>query len=359
MSTELLQQRYQRQIGWTVDKYTIEALLGIGGMAAVFRARHRNGNPVALKVLHAENSLDPDTRARFLREGYTANKVGHEGAVRVLDEGMTADGTVFLVMELLEGETLDERWERHGQTLSVKDVASISHQILDVLAAAHEKSIVHRDIKPDNIFIAQTPDGEVPKLLDFGIAKLLDADDATSVQTGSAAFVGTPRYMSPERLSHSAYGEESDVYSLGVVIYEMILGSAPWAASPDVFSLVAQIVAGRVVPMQDLGVPAVVSAIVMRALSPEPEARLTAMELVGELSAVRQTCSAPELEKVYGQAAASRTDERTISGPLATYPETLIRTDVSRAEPTQDTLAPTSAVRRKEGEPEIPGRKRG
>src|SRR5580658_1481027 len=109
---ELLQQRYERQVGWTIDKYTIDALIGIGGMAAVFRARHRNGNPVALKVLHAEQSIEAETRARFLREGYAANRVAHPGAVRVLDEGTTEDGTVFLVMELLEGETLEERCRR-------------------------------------------------------------------------------------------------------------------------------------------------------------------------------------------------------------------------------------------------------
>jgi serine/threonine protein kinase len=230
--------------------------------------------------------------------------------------------------------------------------------VCEALAAAHGAGVIHRDIKPDNIFISQSPEGEIVKLLDFGIAKLLDADEAKSVQTASAAFVGTPRYMSPERLSHSDYGEESDIYSVGVVIYEMVLGRAPWPGSPDVFSLVAQIVAGKVVPMVDLGVPEGLSAIVMRAISPDAAARLTALELAAELSALRGSLTTEQLEKVYGRRADMK-DERTLTGPVATQPdttqpETLIRGVGSREE---RALAETSEIRRADGAKDVLGRK--
>jgi len=306
MSTELLQQRYQRQIGWTVDKYTIEALLGIGGMAAVFRARHRNGNPVALKVLHAENSLDPDTRARFLREGYTANKVGHEGAVRVLDEGMTADGTVFLVMELLEGETLDERWERHGQTLSVKDVASISHQILDVLAAAHEKSIVHRDIKPDNIFITTTG---AAKILDFGIARLGEAPKGPSMtQTGKS--FGTPAYMPPEQAlgRREEVDGKTDLWALGATMFAMISGEHvhPAETTEELVVFTATRPA-RSIAVPD--VPAPIARVVDRALA------FAKAERWSDARAMRQA-----LGEAYAEAFGEQVPAEVADPPVATAP---------------------------------------
>ena len=228
---ELLQQRYERQIGWTIDKYTIEALLGIGGMAAVFRARHRNGNPVALKVLHAEQSIEADTRARFLREGYAANKVAHPGAVRVLDEGTTEEGTVFLVMELLEGETLDQRWHRCNNRLAVTEVVAIAHQVLDVLAAAHDKAIVHRDIKPDNVFVTEAG---VAKVLDFGIARLvLGPSSASSSATRTGNSFGTPAYLPPEQAlgRRQDVDGQTDVWALAATMFTMISGAYVHASS--------------------------------------------------------------------------------------------------------------------------------
>jgi serine/threonine protein kinase len=228
---ELLQQRYERQIGGTIDKYALEALLGIGGMAAVFRARHRNGNPVALKVMHAEQSIEADTRARFLREGYAANKVGHPGAVRVLDEGMTDEGTVFLVMELLEGETLEQRWQRCGNRLTVSEVVAIACQILDVLAAAHAKEIVHRDIKPDNVFVT---DEGLAKVLDFGIARLGEGSSSgrvSATRTGNS--FGTPAYLPPEQAlgrRHEVDGQ-TDEWALAATMFTMISGAYVHASS--------------------------------------------------------------------------------------------------------------------------------
>src|SRR6185295_5196647 len=160
-----------------------------GGMACVYAATHRNGMRGAVKLLHPEFALDEGTRARFLREGYVANRVAHPGAVQVLDDDATEDGTVFLVMELLEGEALRTRAaSRPGGKLEIIEVLNIADQLLDVLAAAHARGIVHRDIKPDNLF--WTRDGRL-KVLDFGIARALEIEGLSGgTKTGSV--IGTP-----------------------------------------------------------------------------------------------------------------------------------------------------------------------
>src|SRR6185437_8360064 len=161
--------RAQARVGSVLrGKYALERVLGTGGMGAVYLGVHRNGHRVAVKVLHAEASADPDVRARFLREGYVANSIGHPGAVRVLDDDVAEDGAAFLVMELLEGETLHVRAKRHMGRLPNREVLFIGRALCDVLAAAHEKGVVHRDIKPENLFLTT---GRTLKVLDFGIAR--------------------------------------------------------------------------------------------------------------------------------------------------------------------------------------------
>ncbi len=137
-------------------------------MAAVYAATHRNQKRAAIKMLHPELSVDPAIRQRFLREGYVANSIGHRGAVSVNDDDVTDDGLAYLVMELLEGETIEQRWQRKGRILSALEALSVMDQLLDTLAAAHARGIVHRDLKPENMFL--TRDGAV-KILDFGIAR--------------------------------------------------------------------------------------------------------------------------------------------------------------------------------------------
>jgi len=160
-------------VGQTLnEKWHLDALLGAGGMAAVYRATHRNGMQAAIKLLHSEYSMDTSLRRRFLREGYVANAVDHPGAVQVLDDGVTEDGALYLVMELLEGMTLHTRWEKMNRHFSPRETLSVAHSVLGILVAAHAKGIVHRDIKPDNIFL--TRDKRI-KLLDFGLARLTSA----------------------------------------------------------------------------------------------------------------------------------------------------------------------------------------
>jgi serine/threonine-protein kinase len=198
-------------------KYRLDRVVGVGGMAAVYAATHlRNASRVAVKVLHTEMAADANVRARFLREGYAANSVQHPGTVRILDDDSTEDGSVFLVMELLEGETLDHRWERNGHRLGDREVARLMYQTLDVLAAAHDKGIVHRDIKPENLFLTRA--GSV-KLLDFGIARLIEAPVTT---TRPGGIVGTPAFMAPEQVLGKEVDAQSDIYSVGATAFALL-----------------------------------------------------------------------------------------------------------------------------------------
>ncbi len=215
-------QRARARIGKVLrGKYRVDRLLGVGGMASVFSATHlRNANCVAVKILHSGLAIEPDLRARFLREGYASNSVGHPGTVRVLDDDTTEDGALFLVMELLDGETLDARWERSHHKLGVREVVTLVSELLDVLAAAHAKGIVHRDIKPENLFL--TREGKV-KVLDFGVARLREA---SATRTGSGAVFGTPAFMPPEQALGRVDEVDalSDVWAVGATAFLLLSG---------------------------------------------------------------------------------------------------------------------------------------
>ncbi|MEP7127149.1 MAG: protein kinase, partial [Byssovorax sp.] len=217
-----LEQRAQKRIGTILgEKYTLSRVLGVGGMAVVYLATHRNGNRVAVKVLHPELSLDPGLVARFAREGYVANAIDHRGAVRVLDDDVDVDGSPFLVMELLLGETLEERAQRSGGTLPQREVVALAHQLLDVLAAAHAKGVVHRDIKPENLFL--TREREL-KVLDFGIARL--RDDSNAPGTAAGIRIGTPAFMPPEQAlgRTEEIDARSDVWAAGATLFTLLSG---------------------------------------------------------------------------------------------------------------------------------------
>jgi serine/threonine protein kinase len=203
------------------EKWRIDALLGAGGVATVYAATHRNGKRVAVKVLHPHLASMPEVRERFLREGYVANQVEHPYAVSVLDDDVTEDGLVFLVMDLLDGESLQERLEREGQ-LSPNDVLVIADALLDVLSAAHEKGIVHRDIKPDNVYLLRN--GGL-RLLDFGIARLHE-QRATKNATQSGAAMGTPSYMPPEqaRGRWEMVDARSDLWAVVATMFALLTG---------------------------------------------------------------------------------------------------------------------------------------
>jgi serine/threonine protein kinase len=220
-----LRQEADPRVGTTLlDKWHLDALIGIGGMAAVFAATHRNGLRGALKILGPACSCDEQLRGRFLREGYIANRVGHPGAVRVLDDDTTSDGRAFLVMELLDGSALDVLAEAAGGRLDVARVLLVSDQVLDVLVAAHDKGIVHRDIKPENLFL--TSDGRV-KLLDFGIARIDERREPVPGATQSGIPMGTPGFMAPEqaRGRWDLVGPQSDIWSVGATMFTLLSGA--------------------------------------------------------------------------------------------------------------------------------------
>jgi len=219
-----------RPSGWIgavlQGKWRIEAKIARGGVATVFRATHRRGQVAAIKIMHPELAQNADVRSRFLREGYAANKVGHPGVVRVLDDDVTSDGTAYIVMELLEhGEELEDMRERSGGFLPVQDVARICDQVLEVLAAAHEQGIIHRDIKPENIFVLE---GGSVKVLDFGIAHIKEAAAASGERTATGLLLGTPEYMAPEQAlgKRGQIDAHTDVYAVGATMFTLLSGEA-------------------------------------------------------------------------------------------------------------------------------------
>lgn len=229
MPEPIVEERARARVGQTLHgKYRLDRLLGVGGMASVYAATHRNKKRVAVKMLHAELSVHEGLRARFMREGYLANTVEHPGAVAVLDDDVAEDGAAYLVMELLEGGTLDDLSDRQGGRLPLRVVLAVAEQMLDVLAAADAKHIVHRDIKPSNVFV--TKQGQV-KVLDFGVARLRDAEGAHATHSGVA--LGTPAFMAPEQAlgrSEEISGR-TDVWAVGATMLSLLTGRSVHQAS--------------------------------------------------------------------------------------------------------------------------------
>src|SRR4051812_6673468 len=270
-----LADRAKARVGTTLNgKWRLDSVLGIGGMATVYAATHRNQKRVAIKMLHPEVSVDKQVTMRFTREGYVANTVGHPGAVSVLDDDVTDDGSTFLVMERLEGETLDARWERHGMALSPSEVLGIADQLLDVLIAAHEKGILHRDLKPENLLL--TRDGQL-KVLDFGIARLRElAAGQTAGSTRSGSLLGTPAFMSPEQARGRSQDvdERSDLWAVGATMYTLLTGKFVHVAE-TVNEQLIQTATQRAASIAKLlpTLPAPVITLVDRALAYEREGR--------------------------------------------------------------------------------------
>ena len=259
------------RLGTTLkSKYRLESLLGVGGMAAVYSATHRNAKRVAVKILHTPLSLHADMRARFVREGYVANSVGHPGAVAVLDDDVADDGAAFLVMELLDGETLDEVQKRLGPSLPLRTVLAVARALLDVLASAHARSIIHRDIKPANLFL--TCDGQV-KVLDFGVARMRDGSGSNPTHSGLT--LGTPAFMAPEQaMGRAEVDGRADVWAVGATMFTLLSGKQVHGGGSSQESLI--FAATRTAPSvgsarQDL--PAPVVQLIDKALAFAPEDR--------------------------------------------------------------------------------------
>lgn len=263
-------------VGRTLDeKYLVEERLGAGGMGAVYRARHLSmDRPVAIKFLHPRLVEDEAARARFHIEARAAVTLRHTNAVSVTDFGQTADGGVYIVMELLEGRTLREILSREAPIETARAI-SMMLQASAAVAAAHEAGIIHRDLKPSNILVTQSADQPAcVKVLDFGIAKFALDDDEKEPLVQTNSVIGTPRYMSPEQHNGAELTPAADVYSLGVILYEMLTGMVPFSgATPAEIALKhandpphspREIVAG---------IPEDVERVVLHALEKQPSDR--------------------------------------------------------------------------------------
>src|SRR5262245_3515872 len=272
--------------GMTLDqKYYLESKLSVGGMGTVYRAgRLLVGDRVAIKVLHPDRMADPHAVERFRREAQTASRLKHPNIVTVYDFGVSREGLNYQVMELAEGESLRSLVERHGR-LAETAAAEIIRQVCAALDEAHRQGIVHRDIKPENILVQTITVGSQVKVLDFGIAALRDVKAGRLTRAG--AVVGTPHYMSPEHCLGEELDGRSDIYSLGIVLFEMLTGVVPFD-SPTLTAIVVKHVNEPPPPPRTLNprISPAVESVALRALEKLRDARpQTAGEMARELIA--------------------------------------------------------------------------
>ncbi|HEX3775713.1 MAG TPA: protein kinase [Polyangiaceae bacterium] len=285
-------------------KYRIVRLIGDGGMGAVYEAHHEFlDTQVALKFLHPELAKRPGLGSRFLQEARVSARIRSAHVTHVTDVDQTPDGSPYLVMELLHGESLQAALDRHKK-FPPEQAIDFALQILAGLESAHQLGVVHRDLKPDNVFIVPVTGGPLLKLIDFGIAKLRAATEYQKGLTRAGVVMGTPEYMAPEQLfAANDVDHRADLYSLGVILFEMLSGKRP-ADGDDVETIVAQVVSKNVKRLQDLepNLPPGLIAVVDRALMPDREQRFaTALEMrlalahfAGALSQAGRLAASPE-----------------------------------------------------------------
>jgi serine/threonine-protein kinase len=261
--------------GETLDgRYSISRLLGRGGMGSVYQGRHTViGKQVAVKFLRGEFANSEEMVKRFYREAQAAAAIGHRNIIDVMDVGVSAQGEPFLVMEYLEGESLSTMLSRTGP-LDLAAACGILEPVLQALSAAHDKGIVHRDLKPENIFLVRQQSGApIVKLIDFGISKITRTGDHTRLtQTGS--LLGTPAYMAPEQAKGVDIDARTDVYAIGVLLYEMLTGELPFGGDNYNQLLLAVMTEPPRPPSEaNPGSPDVAEELVLRLLAKDPADR--------------------------------------------------------------------------------------
>jgi serine/threonine protein kinase len=274
--------------GLICGRYRTVSKLGEGGMADVWLAKHEMiEQEAAVKLLQPHMSENQEVVRRFLKEAQAAAAIKHPGIVEIYDVGHTTDGRAYIVMELLRGEPLGERLSREGQ-LSIEQTTRLMRQLAGVMDAAHEKRIFHRDLKPDNLFVAPDPEvqgGERIKVLDFGLAKLA-SEYGGSIVTSRGAVFGTPAYMAPEQCKDSGRVDgRADLYSIGCIFYRCLCGRPPFDYKETLALLQAQL---KKIPksprLRRADIPAEVDALIMRLLAKEPNDRVqTCTELIAAL----------------------------------------------------------------------------
>src|SRR5215470_1017082 len=257
------------------DRFEMLDRIGEGGMGVVYRARQISvDRTVAIKVLNAQVAQDPQWVGRFINEAKACSKLQHPNTVRLIDFGQTRDGLLFMAMEFLDGMSLRTAIDRGGRMAPAR-VLKIIMQCCQSLAEAHGLGIIHRDIKPDNLFLvtlAGQPD--FVKVLDFSVAKLKQAA-GSAMQTQAGVVFGTPNYMSPEQGRGLPLDARSDIYALGIVAYEMLMGRPPFS-SQNPMEVLAMHVRTPVPPL--VGIPDRISQVVMRALAKDPAHRQQTVE---------------------------------------------------------------------------------
>jgi serine/threonine protein kinase len=264
-----------------IDESRFEILeeIGVGGMGSVYRAVQRSvGRYVAVKMLLPEHASNASGLARFVREANVIARLTHPNIVQLIDFGRDTQGNLLLVMELLEGEPLRTLLRREGR-LPPERAVVIAAQCLQALRTAHAAGVIHRDLKPENIFVHHTDDGDHVKVLDFGVAKLTEADAGDPNHTAQGSLVGTLRYMAPEQVAGEAPDQRIDVYAMGVTLYEMLSGALPYDGR-DRFVLLRQIIAEAPIPLQARApdVPTPLADVVMRAIAKQPSERFANVE---------------------------------------------------------------------------------
>ncbi len=273
-------------VGTVIDgRYLIESVLGEGGMGVVYLATHTALNKrFAVKVLRGEIARDEEIMRRFVREAQSSTAIGHANIVDISDFGKLEDGTAYFVMEHLDGEPLTDRIRRGAMPTS--EVLHICAQIAAALAAAHGRGIIHRDLKPDNIFlIRRGGDDRFVKILDFGIAKV---GGANAKLTRTGMIFGTPHYMSPEQAAGQSVDSRTDIYALGVILFEMLTGQVPFDGDTFMGILGKHMFDPPPKPSELVGDLGDIEPVVLKALSKKPEDRYSSMdELLGDVDKLR------------------------------------------------------------------------
>lgn len=291
-------------LGATIaGRFTVLGRLGRGSMGSVYRARQEAvGRDVALKIVRRDRAYDPETKARFEREARAISSLTSPHTITAFDFGESDDGSWFLAMEMLEGETVGERLRRE-QRIDWLDATRFARDALKALAEAHSKGIIHRDLKPDNLFLVRLPEAggrrqEICKVLDFGIAKWQGGTETAidQLETQAGTVFGTPRYMSPEQAQGSALDARSDLYSLGVLLYQMLSGRAPFV-DDDAVVVMARHIKDAPPRFSEVAsaakIPAALEEAVFRALAKSPDARpQSAEEMSAELERAVETSQA-------------------------------------------------------------------
>jgi serine/threonine protein kinase len=330
---EVLEPDLSSLVGTTLDgQYYIEALLGGGGMGTVYRARHiMLGDRVAIKVIRSGVAKNPTFLRRFRHEGQAARRFRHPNAITVHDLRTTSDGLTYMVLEYVDGQSLDTELKKRGR-FSPLEALEILKPVASALGAAHSMGVIHRDLKPDNIMISNSPDGQVVvKLLDLGLAKIQQipgaGDTGVSALTVAGQLLGTPYYMSPEQWDgDTEIDGRADIYSLGVVFYELVAGERPFSGK-TVQNLAREHALVTPKPLHEVNgdVPEAFSRAVSRAMAKDRKDRpATIEEFINELHAsvegIRADKTSSENAQTLLRSAASTSTLRSTPPTLSNNP---------------------------------------